>query len=211
MLKDPARDALPLVANFALQAAVGFVVGFVRGLVDGILKGAHVDTLPALGANLGLGLVTGILQMLVGAWLGAGAYLFALKVARGQPRAAQDVFAGGPFLVSMFGAQLLTALAVLGAMLLFIVPGIIVALGFSLAALVIVDQRLGAVAALGKSWSLTQGHRMNLFVLGLLLIVAAFVGLLACCVGLIAVYPLGVLALTYAYLHCVGERPVPSA
>ena len=56
--------------------------------------------------------------------------LFMLKVARGQQAEFSDIFSGGPYLLSVFGAGFLFALMVgLGSVLCF-VPGVFLALMF---------------------------------------------------------------------------------
>jgi hypothetical protein len=72
---------------------------------------------------------------------------------------------------TFFVASLLTGLAISGGTLLFVVPGIIVALGLSLVSFFVVDGPAGVSAsdALRASWNATRGHRRH--ILGLLLLV----------------------------------------
>ncbi len=89
-----------------------------------------------------------------------------------------------------------TALLVLGGLLILalVLPALIyVMLGLGLGSVAISLDRLGTMEALDRSWSLAKGNRFRLFVFGLVngifAGVAAFVGMLACCVGILATGP----------------------
>lgn len=89
-----------------------------------------------------------------------------------------------------------TALLVLGAMLIvaLVMPALLyVMLGLGFGQVAISLDRLGAMEALDRSWTLAKGNRFRLllfgFVNGIFGAVAAFVGLMLCCVGLLATGP----------------------
>ena len=92
----------------------------------------------------------------------------ALAAARDERPLIRDVFdfqRAGTFLRAGF----LSSLAIAGAMLLLIVPGIIVALALLFVSFYVVDKPgLGATDALAASWNVTRGHRLRL--LGLVLV-----------------------------------------
>ena len=77
----------------------------------------------------------------------------------------------------MFVARSICAsiVVVLGS-ILCLVPGIIVGLGISQYSYLVVDQGLGGVDALKKSWEMTNGHKMNLFLFGLLAFLVVIAG-----------------------------------
>lgn len=66
--------------------------------------------------------------------------------------------------------SVLATLGILLGMILLIVPGIILAVGWSVIVPVRVVERTGIVETLGRSWDLTSGHRWAIF--GLMLIFA---------------------------------------
>jgi hypothetical protein len=72
----------------------------------------------------------------------------------------------------------------------------------------IVDRGCGAVEAFKGSWILTRGHFWGLLGLLVLIAIAQVAGLLALGVGVLFTFPYGVLMVTIAYLHAVGEGPV---
>jgi hypothetical protein len=88
---------------------------------------------------------------------------------RGQPVQIGDIFRfqrSGTFLF----AGMCVGLAVMGAFLLLIVPGIIVMLGLVFTAYFVVDgpEDRGAMAALEASWQKSRGHRLHFLGLAVL-------------------------------------------
>ena len=74
--------------------------------------------------------------------------------------------------------------------LLFIIPGIIKAYSYSMVPFILAENPgIGAKRALKLSAEMTQGEKMNIFVLDLSFLGWIFLGLLACGYGVYAVYP----------------------
>lgn len=90
-------------------------------------------------------------------------------------------------LLPLLGLGIVSGLAVGFAAILLIVPGIILAVMWYVAAPVVVAEREGVFAALGRSADLTNGERWNVFVV-LLILFAVFVGvvILSAVIGVIA-------------------------
>jgi hypothetical protein len=63
-----------------------------------------------------------------------------------------------PLFWNMLFLSLLTMLAVIGGLILLIVPGVIIALRLSLASYYLVDRNLGVMEAYKASWHATKGH-----------------------------------------------------
>jgi uncharacterized membrane protein len=177
----------------------GSLIGFVYGLMASVVA-EYVD--PAF-----LGVLNGLVQatsslvgFLLGLYIAGGVTSFALKVARGQPVVFGDVFSGGKYLPRMLVAGFCGGIATVIGFFLCVVPGVILALGISQYSYLIVDRGLGGVEALKESWEMTKGHRMNIFVFGLLGIGVVIAGMIACGIVL-------TLAAAYIYLSIKGERP----
>lgn len=112
------------------------------------------------------------------------------------------LFIGLPYLV-------LTLLNVPDVMLIIlIVPALIVSLVFGFAFYLIVDRDLHAIAALKESARLTNGHRMQLFLLLLAVVGINIVGLVALIIGLFVTIPVTVLAMVHAY-RTLSESLLP--
>jgi len=199
--------ALPLAVAVLVAMIPGGIINVGYSLASSIVA-EYVE--PSFLGVLS-GLVSGtssLLGLLVGSYMAGGIASFALKVARGQPVQFGDVFAGGPYFGRMFVAALVAGIAVTLGMCLLIVPGVIVALGISQYTYVVVDQGVGGIDALKKSWEMTNGHRMNLFVFVLLALVVVVAGYIACIVGALLVsMPVLAIAGAYIYLSIKGERP----
>lgn len=111
-----------------------------------------------------------ILLFLVSAWIQSGWIVFLLKIARGEVAAYSDIFRGGPYVIRLFAAGLVFALAVLLGYFLCIVPGVILALMFGEFTWIIVDRNSGSMESLSLSRQLTEGNKLNLFLIMLVII-----------------------------------------
>ena len=75
------------------------------------------------------------------------------------------------FILPLIGLYVLMYLGMVAGMLLLIVPGVILALMWSAAGPALIVERIGVIAAFGRSRALTKGHRWAIF--GLWLLVGA--------------------------------------
>jgi hypothetical protein len=92
--------------------------------------------------------------------MGAGA----ITAVAGRPLSLlAAVRAGLSRYFSLFGLALVAALSTMVGLLLLIVPGFYIFLGFALAGLVMMDEGLGVFASLRRSWSLANGKRGMIF------------------------------------------------
>jgi hypothetical protein len=69
--------------------------------------------------------------------------------------------------------SVLVSLAVMVGFVLLIVPGIFLAVSFAFATLVVAVEDAGVLEALKRSWALSSGNRIRLFVLGVILVVVS--------------------------------------
>jgi hypothetical protein len=115
--------------------------------------------LPA-SMNSGLNVASSVLGAF---YFGAVALIVYHELAGDAPIGAQAAFsaAAGRFGV-LFGANILSGLAVLGGLLALIVPGLFLMTAWMPLTGVVVVERLGVTASLGRAWRLTQGHRWML-------------------------------------------------
>jgi uncharacterized membrane protein len=96
--------------------------------------------------------------------------------------------------VSVFGGT-----AILLGLVLLIVPGIIIALAFSLSGLLVIEKGFGPIEALKESVRLTKGHRLDLLKLNLANLGINILGVCAFVVGLFVTVPVTELAFVNAY------------
>lgn len=96
-------------------------------------------------------------------------------------------------------AALLFWLAFSVGLVLFIIPGIILAIRFSLYNYVILDQNLGAIGSLEKSWEIVKGVTWKVFRFTLALILINLLGALMLGIGLLITFPVTLIAQALLY------------
>lgn len=115
--------------------------------------------------------------------LGWGFSVYFLNLIRQESIAYERLFDGYKDFVRTFLLYFLYSLAVVIGMLLFIIPGIILAIGLMMSPYIVKDDKeISAMDALKKSWEITKGHKTKLFWLGL-----SFIGW-----GLLCILTLGI-------------------
>jgi uncharacterized membrane protein len=97
------------------------------------------------------------------------------------------------------GTCILTLLSVIGGLILLIIPGIFWAIRFSFASIIIVDTKIGPVAAMKESYAITKGQFWH--ILGFWIVIGLFnlLGLILFGVGLLITVPVSALASIYVY------------
>ena len=113
------------------------------------------------------------LQMFLDAFVGIIAYAAVISIGiqslRGEPvswaRAMQRGIAAWP---RVFWTRLLSGFAILFGLLLFVVPGVFLAVRFSLTDCIAVNEGLSGPTCLRRSMALTQGHFWRFLALGLI-------------------------------------------
>jgi uncharacterized membrane protein len=146
-----------------------------------------------------------IVSLVVGAVLAMGLIRATLAVTEGRKPDISMVFrfeGVGSYII----ASILVGLGVLIGFIFVIVPGIILLIMWQFFGYVIVENPgTRATDAMRRSAEITRGHRWQLFGLGLLLIGINFLGLLACCVGVIFTEGITAMTVAYAYRTLSGE------
>lgn len=93
-------------------------------------------------------------------------------------------------ILKYIGASLLFTIISLIGLGLFIIPGIYLSIRLQFFQAYIVDEDCGVIESLKRSWELTRGHAWSLFVLFLVMIFIAIIGLLLLVVGLFVAVPI---------------------
>jgi uncharacterized membrane protein len=175
---------------------LGIVLGAtaVYLLIIFVLSGGEL-----LGLGMGLQLTGNLLVIILGGPLTVGYYGIMMRLVRGEEANIGDLFDGFQHFGRAVGVYLLMSLATLVGLILLIVPGIIVAVGLWPSLYLVYDERHGVVETLQRAWELTRGHKLELFVLGIVLILIGVLGLLAFVVGLILTVAFVYVAAAVAY------------
>ncbi len=128
-------------------------------------------------------------SILIAAPLSLSSIIIYLGVANGKTPEIKDVFAGFNDLWCAFKVQFLAGLFTSLWSLLFVIPGIIKAISYSMSMYVLAENKgMSALEAIKKSKEMMHGHKMDYFVLGLsfigwLLLVAITFGIAVIWVG----------------------------
>ena len=158
-----------------------------------MLPSVIVEILPELGIvnPEGIdGISLQLISLLVAGPLSLGFSIYALNLFRNGSAEYNNVFDGFKSLGKALGVYFLTIISVLIGLILFIVPGIILALGLSMAYFIMIDKpELGVVDTLKESWRITKGNKTKLLGLSLRFIPWAFLGILCLIVGVVFVLP----------------------
>lgn len=99
-----------------------------------------------------------------------GYAFYCLKLARGQSPRARDFLAGFVHFGKVWLTCLIFDTIVCVGLVLFIIPGVLWGLRFSMSMLAVLDKELSPLAALRFSEKITRGHRSKLFTLYVLIL-----------------------------------------
>src|SRR3989338_1669749 len=154
------------------------------------------------------GLFAFLLSMCVQTLVSIGTVSFALKANDAvESVVIADLWRPQFFLNYLVMSVLFFVLAMIGLVLL-IVPGVIVLLTFYFAGYVVVDRAQGPIAAMKESMRITKGHRWEILIFLLLVLLLNILGAIALVVGLFVTVPVTLIAAAHAYRaleRAVGE------
>jgi uncharacterized membrane protein len=152
-------------------------------------------------------LALSLTQIVVSMYLQLGATRIYTNLAFGRAATVSMLFGEAARLPGMLLSSLLVGIGVVLGFVLLVVPGVILGLGLELYVFALVDQGLGPVEALQESWRLTDGYKVFLFLIGLVLtVVAAIIIVFTCGFGLVAVAPTLALVQAVIYHTLVSEK-----
>lgn len=122
-----------------------------------------------------------------------------LRINDGEKPNFSEIFKEYPLFWKYLGVSILMPLVVLLGLILLIVPGIIWAVRFSFAPLIIVDTKIGPIASMKESWAITAGNFWHL--LGFWIVIGLFnlLGMIVLGVGLLVSIPVSTFASIYVY------------
>jgi uncharacterized membrane protein len=139
-------------------------------------------------------------------WLTLGLMTYFLKTARGESAEFTDLFTAGPVLLRAIGISFLYGLLFIIGLILLVVPGFIILMMFSPALLVLIDQNVGVMESLSMSRQATNGNKLTLFALYIIMaFVAPLIILLTCGLGLFFVQPFALILFCVCYLAMTGQ------
>ena len=139
----------------------------------------------------------------------AGLYNMAIRHVRGEVISVSDMFSVTSMLPNILLSSILTGLAMVAGAILCIFPYYIVngMLMFTLP--LIVDQRLGAIEAMNKSWDALKSDMWMATLFMFIMPMVASLGVMACGIGVVVTMPLYLLAIAITYRNFFIPQPPP--
>ena len=166
------RVQLKAIAKQQIQGNIGIL--FVCLLITSVLSG----------------LIPGLTTLIVGTPLTLGLTMIFLGLTRDESPEINTLFSGFSYMGPAILLNIMIAVFTCLWSLLFVIPGIIKAISYSMAYFVLADNpELSAKEALDESKRITSGHIGDLFVLYLSFIPWVLLGAITCGLALIYVVP----------------------
>ena len=147
-----------------------------------------------------------VLQFVVAFFLQAGVYRAGLGVTKGtQPEVSMltDTTNMGSFILTI----LLVGLGAFVGYLLCVIPGIIWLIFTAYAPIIALDKGVGPVDAIKQSIDWVKDNFGKVFLILLVAYLVYYVGILLCCIGVLATGPIALIAIVYSY-RALNQEPV---
>lgn len=196
------ENAGPFVILMLVVVAATFVVSMLGQLV----------LLPAMNRNgsaflslIGFSVVM-VLQFVVAFFLQAGVFRAGLGVTKGvtpQVSMLTDTTNIGPFALTV----VLVGLGAFVGYILCIIPGIIWLLFTAYAPIIALDKGVGPGDAIKQSIDWVKDNFGKVFLIILVAYAVYYVGIILCCVGVLATGPIALVAIIYSY-RALNQEPV---
>ncbi|HUD03137.1 MAG TPA: hypothetical protein VMR46_03980 [Candidatus Paceibacterota bacterium] len=151
-----------------------------------------------------LGFAAEAVLFIMSIYLGVGLTVITLKIARGEHASYSDLMPNTALVWRFFLAGLLSALLVVCGLILLIVPGIYLALRYSMVRFAVIDGA-SVTDSLRKSAEQTQGVKWHLLWLMLAIIAINIVGAILFLVPLLVTVPVTMIAYAHVYQKLQGR------
>jgi len=129
-----------------------------------------------------------------------------LRIYDGNKPKFSEIFQEYSMFWRYLGVSILTPLVVLGGLILLIIPGIIWAVRFSFAPVIVIDTKMGPINSMKESYAITKGNFWKLLLFWIVLGLLNLAGLILIGVGLLASIPVSTLAYIYIYRNLTQSR-----
>ncbi len=152
------------------------------------------------------GFAAGVVLTLVSFVLGIGFTLITLKIAKGESVSYSDFIPPFRTIGEFLCTSILTGLMIVGGLILLIVPGIYLALRFSMTRFAVLEGG-GILGSLRASTTLTQGIKWHLLKFFVVFLAINVLGMALFFVGLLVTLPVTMIAYAHVYQK-LQQRPV---
>ena len=171
LLKGNLDTILPIVGVLILLPSI--ITGYM--VPDPVIDPAATDggmtvLMQYFGDIAPWGILSGVLAIF------ANATIYALVFNSSRPTVGEAFAIGATFFIPMLLAGLISTVAIFAGLIFLIIPGIYLAIKFSLTGPAIVSENIkNPIAALSRSWALTKGN--SLYILAFYLIIGIVGGI----------------------------------
>ena len=195
------RAELKTNAKIQIQGKIGIL--FLITLIIGAISGAASGLLSLIpGGSL-------IATIIITPAMTLSLVRVYLMVINGQQPEAKDAFCGFDDFFSAFKVNLLTGIFTFLWSLLFVIPGIIKSISYSMAMYVLAENKgKNAMECINESKAMTEGHKMDLFLLGLSFMGWILLTIVTCGIAYIWVGPYMSTTFANAYRSLKPAAPV---
>lgn len=174
---------------------VGLFIGFT--IIYSLL---FIFTVPVKGEAVAIsGIVVGILSLFLYCLFLMGYLKNCLQTLDGEEPQFSAYGQVSRKLLSFLIAYIIYGVIVAIGMALLIIPGIYLALRLQFFYASMVDENTGIAESFKRSWNITKGYSLELFILMLIMILICFIGQIALFVGVFVAVPLIMLMYGYTY------------
>ena len=194
-----------LVLSYLLSTFVTAVVGQAP-VMFGLLGGETVNS----GPRIGLQAAGMLIGQVSGAFFQGGLTRIWLAAARGETPVFATLFSGADRFIPILVLNLLMMLTLVLGFALLLVPGVILYLGLFAAQFYVIDAGMNPVDAMKASWASTRGQKGEVFLLMLGGAGLGVLGMLMCCVGTLATFPIYFLATAIVFTRLSGRVAIAS-
>lgn len=194
------RAELKMAAKQQIKGKIGilFVITLVIAVISGIAS-VILGLIPVVGSLAATVIVTPAFALSV--------VRIYLNVVKGNAPELNDAFTGFDDFWAAFKVTFLVGLFTFLWSLLFVIPGIIKGISYSMSMYVLAENKgKPALECIAESKKMTEGHKMELFVLALSFIGWAFVGAITFGIAYIWITPYMQATMTNAYNYL---KPAP--
>lgn len=122
-----------------------------------------------------------------------------LRIYDGESPKFTDIFQEYKTFWRYLGVSILSSLAILGGLILLVIPGIIWAVRFSFSPIIVVDTKIGPIAAMKESYVITKDNFWKILWFWITIGLINFLGLIFFAIGLLITIPVTTLASIYVY------------
>lgn len=190
-------------ANFIIGAVITY---FVLAVLPQVFFTLNAPQNPTTKTE-----ITSLILTMVQVFLSLGFTKIILFLAEDKYVEVSDMFNNFNIFLSYFVSSFLYGIAIFLGTILLILPGIWVAIRFQFYPYFIIEEGSSSFDALRLSYEYTTGFTLELFILGVVVVVLNAIGVLFFGIGIILTYPLTTMAVAVVYKGLIEESPeIPS-